>query len=59
MKDKIAAKEQHIADLQKKAQVLWIFYGFCCHHLPCCYLRATAWPSLVQILMISHEMFFV
>ena len=25
MKDKIAAKEQHIADLQKKAQVLWIF----------------------------------
>jgi len=41
IKDKISAKEQHIADLQKKAQVIYvmIFKGFCCHHLPHLYMR--------------------
>ncbi|AQK70725.1 RNA-binding (RRM/RBD/RNP motifs) family protein [Zea mays] len=35
IKDKISGKEQHIADLQKKAQVIYvmIFKGFCCLHL--------------------------
>ncbi|AQK59903.1 RNA-binding (RRM/RBD/RNP motifs) family protein [Zea mays] len=36
IKDKISAKGQHIADLQKKAQVIsvMVFKGFCCPHLP-------------------------
>lgn len=60
MKDKIAAKEQHIADLQKKAQVIscpdfWriLLLSFA----PLLFESATAWPSLGWVLK-SHETIF-